>query len=215
MDLSQPFSLEAIRDHQMESDHLYNFRGEPQNKLEDNWVQLSNHLRLSLYNQAGNPHLDLIHTYLDEHLDFLRWDLLPACHTTGGTPARGPEVNSVKVENTPDFFRNVFIYNGYFYFLTKYHKARVSINFAFYVTRFFPPTIGRLLYTYIVYVRPVMRMLAHRYNPYQTTNDTSSSQSTVATQAEEAQSTYLFADPLKNKPFWPTTVLSQSLKRTY
>jgi len=92
-----------------------------------------------------------VYTYLQQHLDFLKWNLLSTCHTTGGSPGRGPEVNSVKVDNPKDFFRNVFVYNGHLCLLTEYHKARSNTNYAFYVPLFFPFIVGRILYAYIVY----------------------------------------------------------------
>ena len=84
---------------------------------------------------------------------------------TGGSPARGPEINSVKIFNpSSDVFRNVFVYNNHLNFLTEYHKAHSSTNFSFYVARFFPPIVSGILYTYIVYVRPCVERLAAKFH---------------------------------------------------
>jgi hypothetical protein len=169
-------------------------------------MDLSRHMRQTATDDADSLHqnngqqvnLEGVHNYLNQHLDFLKWDLLPTCHTTGGSPGRGPEVNSVKMENPKDFFRNVFVYNGHLCFLTEYHKARSSTNYAFYVAQFFPPIVGRILYTYVVYVRPYVEHLAAR----------------VHRQNQRPQNTYLFADPLKNEIFWNTKILTNALKRS-
>jgi hypothetical protein len=214
MDFTQPFDLADVRDRHVNSDHQYNFRSEPRNGLKDRWIEFSHHLRgitndhpNSLYQRdPANLNPDAVHAYLGQHLSFLKWDLLPACHTTGGSPARGPEISSVKLFNpSQDIFRNVFLYNGYFCFLTEYHKARASTNRAFYVARFFPSVVGRLLYTYIVYVRPCVERLAAKVHQ---TRDTAR----TGVLAKKTTSPYLFADARKEESFWRTTILTKALK---
>lgn len=215
IDLTQPFDLHDVRDRHVNSDHQYCFRHEPLNNLKDRWIELSRHLRATVSNhpdslyradQAG-LNLEAVEAYLDEHLSFLRWDLLPTCHTTGGSPARGPEISSVKVFNpSADIFRNVFLYNGYVCFLTEYHKARDRTNHAFYVARFFPSVVGRLLYTYLVYVRPYVERLAVKAGQAHLSTGVVSMTSTKTT------TPYLFADVRKEESFWRTTILTNALK---
>jgi hypothetical protein len=222
MDLNQTFSLVDVRDRHVNNDHLYCFRTEKRNGLKDKWIDLSRHIRQAAAADADSLHqngglqvdLEGVHDYLDQHLNFLKWDLLPTCHTTGGSPARGPEVNSVKAENPKDFFRNVFVYNGHLCFLTEYHKARSSTNYAFYVARFFPSIVGRMLYTYIVYVRPYVEHLAARVHRQNQNDEVVPSQSAEGTQNQKPQNTYLFTDPLKNEAFWDTSILTNALKRS-
>jgi hypothetical protein len=112
MDLDQPFSLIDVRDRHVNKDHLYRFRTEKRNGLKDKWIDLSRHMRQTATDGADSLHqnndlqvnLEGVHSYLNQRLDFLKWDLLPTCHTTGGSPGRGPEVNSAKMENPKDFF---------------------------------------------------------------------------------------------------------------
>jgi hypothetical protein len=214
MDLTRPFNLNDIRDRHVNHDHQYRFRNEPLNGLKDRWIEFSRHLRVtasdsanSLY-QPGQTSLnrDALHAYLDEHLSFLKWDLLPTCHTTGGSPARDPEINSVKIFNpSSDVFRNVFVYNSHLNFLTEYHKARSSTNFSFYVARFFPPIVSRILYTYIVYVRPCVERLAAKFHQPQ-----EAAQAGVPSM--KATTPYLFTDVLKEETFWRTAILTKALK---
>jgi len=214
MDLTRPFDLHDVRDRHVNSDHQYCFRNEPLNGLKDRWIEFGRHLRATASDSADSlyqpgqisPDLDALHAYLDEHLSFLKWDLLPTCHITGGSPARGPEINSVKLFNpSSDIFRNVFIYNGHLNFLTEYHKARSRTNFSFYVARFFPPVVSRLLYTYIVYVRPcVERLAAKVHQPPETAQ--------TGVPSTKATTPYLFTDVLKEQTFWHTTILTNALK---
>src|SRR5271156_1120069 len=216
MDLTRPFDLHDVHDRHVNSDHQYCFRNEPLNGLKDRWIEFSRHRRATASDSADSLYQpdqtslnrDALHAYLDEHLSFLKWDLLPTCHTTGGSPARGPEINSVKLFNpSSDIFRNVFVYNGHLNFLTEYHKARSRTNFSFYVARFFPPVVSRLLYTYIVYVRPcVERLAANVHQPPETAQ--------AGVPSTKATTPYLFTDVLKRQTFWHTPILTNALKAT-
>jgi hypothetical protein len=214
MDLTRPLDLHDVRDRHVNRDHQYCFRNEPLNGLKDRWIELSRHLRAipgdhpdRLYRRDRiGLDLDAVHAYLDQHLSFLKWDLLPMCHTTGGSPARGPEISSIKLSNpSHDTFRNVFLYNGYFCFLTEYHKARSSTNYAFYVARFFPSLVDRLLYTYLVYMRPYVERLAVQVRQ-------SKDAAHGGVSSTKATTPYLFTDVRKEESFWPTTILTKALK---
>src|SRR4051812_40173106 len=89
MDLTRPLDLHDGRDRHINNDHQYCFRNEPLNGLNNRWIELSRHLRAlpsdhpeSLYQaDRSSLNLDVAQAYLDQHLRFLKWDLLPTCHT--------------------------------------------------------------------------------------------------------------------------------------
>ena len=57
-------------------------------------------------------------------IDDFRGQLLALMHITGGQPARGPEILSVRHSNTAQGrFRNLFIEDGMVVFVTQYHKG--------------------------------------------------------------------------------------------
>ena len=87
--------------------------------------------------------------------------LLLACiHFTGGIPARGTEVTTIKWCNTRHVMRNIFVYQGRLVVITEYTKARGRMNKSFYIVRFLPLLVSQILFQYLVYVRPFVEALS-------------------------------------------------------
>jgi hypothetical protein len=76
---------------------------------------------------------------------FLR-KLMVILHITGGQPARGPELGSVKVSNSIYSARNIYVINGRMCFLTTYDKARKRRGNSEYVVRSLPDRVSQLLF---------------------------------------------------------------------
>jgi hypothetical protein len=93
-----------------------------------------------------------IDNYFNKRNSFLQ-QLLLCMHLNGGLPARGTEINTIKYRNS-DTLRNVIIYCGRLAYINEYHKAKASNNYEIYAARFLPDSVGRLLFLYLVYVRP-------------------------------------------------------------
>jgi hypothetical protein len=87
-------------------------------------------------------------------------------HISGGQPARGPEIGSIKVSNSVYSARNLYIINGRMCFLTMYDKARKRRGNTDYIVRFLPDDISQVLAQYLVYVRPFARALDQRESEY-------------------------------------------------
>ena len=104
-----------------------------------------------------------IDNYLKKRNAFLQRIML-CMHLSGGLPARGPEIATTKYRNS-DTLRNIIFYQGCMAYLAQYHKAKASNNFELYTARFLPDSVGRLLFSYLVYVRPFSSSLLR-----QTTN---------------------------------------------
>ena len=76
-------------------------------------------------------------------------------HVTGGMPARGSELMTVKKENTWSSMRNVFAaHNEWIMYLTEYSKTQSRTNAPRVIPRFFPMPVGRLLVTLLVDIVP-------------------------------------------------------------
>jgi hypothetical protein len=73
------------------------------------------------------------------------------------------------------------------------------------VARFFPSIIGRLLYTYIVYVRPYVEGLAAKVHQVKDT-------ARAGVLGKKTTTPYLFTDICKEEAFWRTTILTNALK---
>ena len=98
------------------------------------------------------------HQYLVAHDQFLT-TLLLLVYLTSGQPARGPEILSTKVCNTERSLRNIVIHQGRLCLLTSYNKSTAGTVLPFYIIRFPPHRVSQLLYSYLVFIRPLVRHL--------------------------------------------------------
>lgn len=105
------------------------------------------------------------HSYLSYEREFLL--LLMACmHITGGQPARGPELGSLKITNSRYSIRNIYAINGNMAFLTTYDKSTSRRGNLEYILRVLPLQIGQILAQYLVYVYPFARSMDKRHTEY-------------------------------------------------
>ncbi|KIV98742.1 uncharacterized protein PV09_09494 [Verruconis gallopava] len=89
-----------------------------------------------------------------------REKLLVAAHITGGQPARGTEILSIRYSNIwKGGHRNVFIEDGLVVFVTKYHKGYALSGDVKVIHRYLPREIGELVVWYLWLVRPFERWL--------------------------------------------------------
>lgn len=91
-----------------------------------------------------------------------RGKLLVLMHMTGGQPARGPEILSVRHRNTVQGgHRNLFIEEGMVVFVTRYHKGYEVKGDVKIIHRYLPREVGELVVWYLWLVLPfVQRMQA-------------------------------------------------------
>ena len=106
-----------------------------------------------------------VRAYLMREIQFLR--LLMVCmHITGGQPARGPELGSVKITNSRYSQRNIYILNGRVSFLTIYDKVQKKRGDIEHILRFLPHDLGQILVQYLVYVHPFARAMDKKSSEY-------------------------------------------------
>lgn len=91
-----------------------------------------------------------------------RGKLLVLMHMTGGQPARGPEILSVRHRNTAQGgHRNLFIEDGMVVFVTRYHKGFEVKGDVKIIHRYLPREVGEVVVWYLWLVLPfVQRMQA-------------------------------------------------------
>jgi len=106
-----------------------------------------------------------VKAYLTKERRFLN-KLMVSMHVTGGQPARGPELGSIKVSNGIYSARNIYVINGRVCFLTMYDKARKRRGNTEYIVWCLPDEVGQVLAQYLVYVRPFARALDRRESEY-------------------------------------------------
>jgi hypothetical protein len=79
-----------------------------------------------------------------------REKLIVLMHITGGQPARGPEIMSVRHSNTvKGGHRNIFIEDGMVVFATRYYKGYNVSGDVKIIHRYLPREVGELLVYYM------------------------------------------------------------------
>lgn len=157
---------------QLEDDVTFTKRGisflkNDRNKLHDTrgWVleQMEQHpegRKLFRGEQWRRSH---VRRYLRQ-VDRFRELLLLAVHMTGGQPARGTEVLSIRFKNGFMQDRNVFVIQGQMAVVTRYHKSSSQHDKPKVVPRMLPWRTGQLLAVYLAYVQPLQEKLALEVN---------------------------------------------------
>lgn len=84
--------------------------------------------------------------------------LLILMHITGGQPARGPEILSVRHRNTAQGgHRNMFIEDGMVVYVTKYHKGMQMSGDVKIIHRYLPREVGELVVWYLWLALPFIQ----------------------------------------------------------
>ncbi|KAI0615940.1 hypothetical protein TUN199_12091, partial [Pyrenophora tritici-repentis] len=132
--------------------------------------------------------------YMDRVVEF-REKLAVLMHMTGGQPARGPELLSVRHSNTVQGgHRNIFIEDGMVVFVTRYHKGYKVSGDVKIIHRYLPREVGELVVWYMWLVLPFQQRLE------------------ALVWEKEAVSSHMWpADPSGRK--WTTDRLREALKR--
>ena len=98
--------------------------------------------------------------YLQLTQTFLR-RLLLLVHMTGGQPARGTELLTLRWRNSVrSEIRNIFIENGMVSFVTSYHKNYAATNSTKIIHRYLPLEVGEILVYYLWLVLPFVEQLS-------------------------------------------------------
>jgi hypothetical protein len=75
-------------------------------------------------------------------------------------PARGEEFRILRWADTVSVRRNIFIYKGRLILVFAYNKANTNTNNSFYIVRSPCPLVQRILYVYLVYIRPFRSLIS-------------------------------------------------------
>ncbi|KAK5162702.1 uncharacterized protein LTR77_011237 [Saxophila tyrrhenica] len=102
-----------------------------------------------------------VRQYLRE-IDRFRELLLFCVHVTGGQPARGSEITTVRFRNGYMQDRNVFVIQGHMVIVTRYHKSQSQFDKPKVIPRFLPWKVGQLLAVHLAYVQPLQQYLGER-----------------------------------------------------
>jgi hypothetical protein len=100
-----------------------------------------------------------MHKYLAKTDAFVSL-LYTAIHTTDGMPAHGEEFRIIRWADTVTTQRNIFIYKAMLILIFAYNKANTNTNNSFYIMRSPCPLVQRILYVYLVYIRPFRNFIS-------------------------------------------------------
>ena len=123
--------------------------------------------------------------------------LLLATHVSGGQPARGTEIGSIKFRNSRSTARNLFVHGGDLFYVTEYHKTRASTNLSHIVARFPSEEVSELILIFVAYIRPFANMI---YNQ-------------VSAVPNNTNGNYLFSDEADPDQCWSGRHLSRIMQQ--
>ncbi|KAK7583216.1 hypothetical protein V3481_012509 [Fusarium oxysporum f. sp. vasinfectum] len=140
----------------------YSFVSDPVNQLTDAYPELLLRACISpvdglLQEQGQNQSTwdaKAARAYLEAHDDHLK-GLMVLCNFDGGQCARITELLTLECFNTASRERGIGLWDGKMCSIIRHHKARLATNNEFYVVRFFSKPVSRLIFQYLVYIRPV------------------------------------------------------------
>jgi hypothetical protein len=136
-----------------------------QNRLMSSWEDktvtwmLASRRGSKMRQEDGSWQTRRVKEYLRE-IDKFRELLLFCMHVTGGQPARGPEILSLRYKNGFSQDRNIFVLDGLVMSVTRYHKTQSQWDVPKAVPRFMPWRVGQLVTVYLTYVQPLMDRLS-------------------------------------------------------
>ncbi|KAI4192308.1 MAG: hypothetical protein LQ350_008675 [Teloschistes chrysophthalmus] len=79
----------------------------------------------------------------------------------GGQPPRTPELFSLRVENSIEGPRNIFLENGLVSLVSCYHKGYSIEGSVKLIHRYLPPVLSLIVVRYLILVRPLVQQLNH------------------------------------------------------
>ncbi|KAJ1673347.1 hypothetical protein EV182_005413, partial [Spiromyces aspiralis] len=195
--LQPQIDLRAIQDTMSKVEEGYSFVTEPANRLADAFLALSERACLCpVDGLLGRDGWDrqAVRRYMELHQQMLV-ELMALVHLTGGQASRATELLCLEHCNGTSTSRGVYIYDGCFFLVTRHIKARTVTNNEFQVARVLPDDVGRLLYQYLVYIRPFTYMLQrHCYRI-------------------DINSSLLFCSPQQPRKLWKSAILSWALQQ--
>ncbi|SCO06132.1 uncharacterized protein FFB20_12479 [Fusarium fujikuroi] len=161
--------LADIRDRLSNATNGYSFVSDPANKLEDAYLELFMRVCISpvdgLLQKRGKDQsswdVKAARAYLNAHDDLLRC-LMALFQFDWGQACRISELLTLECYNTASRLRGICVYGAKLCAITRSHKARLTTNNEFQVARFFSPAVSRLVYQYLVYIRPTAHALLRK-----------------------------------------------------
>jgi hypothetical protein len=153
--------LDEIRDDLTNSRQGFSFVHHPANQLSQAYLELSTRACTAPVNgllRNDRWVFSEVKQYLSMCEQCLRLFMCIFLCIAGQGP-RVMELLTLECTNGSATWRGIYVYNGYMMYVSRYHKSRHITDPDFQVARYFPHQAGKLLYYYLVYIRPFEDML--------------------------------------------------------
>lgn len=126
--------LSSLRDSMTRYNPGWSLISDPANRLSEGSAYMLSLVKQAtidarLVKEGGEWNKKKVMEYLDKKKRFLEL-LMLLMLLTGGQPARGPELGSIKFRNSLYSTRNFYVVGGNGFYLTEYTKARSSSNYS-------------------------------------------------------------------------------------
>ncbi|KAH7199165.1 hypothetical protein BKA60DRAFT_411898, partial [Fusarium oxysporum] len=157
-----------IKDDLASSKSGYNFTKVPENGLDSAYLELLVQAYAAGKNGLAKDGLWRLHSvtsYLKQVVE-MEEQLAGGLYTSCGQTPRVLELLSLECENGPNTICGIHVWGGYVVYVIRHHKAKRLTNREFYVVRFLPIRLGRVLYKYLVYIRKVADLLRREQTGY-------------------------------------------------
>ncbi|KAF9777496.1 hypothetical protein IL306_004401 [Fusarium sp. DS 682] len=193
--------LANVRDRLLNTTNGYSFVSDPANGLEDAYLELFMRACVSpvdgLLRKQGRDQSSwdarAARAYLSAHDDLLQCFMV-LIQIDWGQACRISELLTLECCNTASRLRGICNYGARLCAVARSHKARLTTNNEFQVARFFSPAVSKLMYRYLVYIRPTALAILRKcfqYNP----------------------SAVLLFTPLHRQATWTTKTFTDELRR--
>lgn len=153
--------LTAIKDDMANIEAGFSFVKHPENELDRSYLDLvvrastcgrGGLLKGGKWNQAAVIDYQKRVTVLEQML-------VGGLYTACGQAPRSEELLHLLCENGPSSPRSIYVWNGSMIYVTRHHKAKRITNREFFVVRFLPARLARVLFYYMVSIRRVAELL--------------------------------------------------------
>ena len=164
--LEPTVDLESIKDDTTNKQLGYSFVSDPANNLHEAYLELSRQACMVAHgslSHKGGWKWKAVDQDLRTESRF-RLVLGLVMQETGGQAARWAELLSLLCENSEYGQRGSFAFKSYIIYIIRHHKANRSTNREFIVARFLPVAPSRILYKYVVYIRPFVDLLQREHH---------------------------------------------------
>ncbi|PHH49078.1 hypothetical protein CFIMG_007987RA00001 [Ceratocystis fimbriata CBS 114723] len=164
--LQPEIDLATIKDDMVNREIGFSFIQHPANE------HLVSNMRQNLLTQAcggGSPKTFKLfyngqwsHKAIRLYLKFvtiLQEMILGGLHTACGQAPRPTELMEVSYENQASARRNICFWNGSMVYILNHHKSKHTKNKEFYVVRFLPVRLGKVVTIYLIYIRWLVTIL--------------------------------------------------------